>query len=66
MNATLTRALNVEWSGILAAIVLGGVALAIVSPAFLTEFNQFVLMSNTNGPSVFYIDNLEINLVLKK
>lgn len=44
MNATLTRALNVEWSGILAAIVLGGVALAIVSPAFLTEFNQFVLM----------------------
>lgn len=44
MNPTFIRALNIEWSGILVAIAAGAVALAIVSPAFLTEFNLFVLL----------------------
>ena len=27
-----------------------------------TFLNQFVIISNTDGPSVFYIDNLELRL----
>jgi ribose/xylose/arabinose/galactoside ABC-type transport system permease subunit len=34
----------VEWSGLLAAIVLGSVALVFVSPNFLTEFNIYVML----------------------
>jgi ribose transport system permease protein len=38
------RILNTEWAGLLAAIVLGALALAIVSPNFLSEFNFYVLL----------------------
>jgi ribose transport system permease protein len=38
------RILNVEWTGLLAAIVLGAVVLVIVSPNFLSEFNFYVLL----------------------
>jgi ribose transport system permease protein len=38
------RILNTEWAGLLAAIVLGALALAIVSPNFLSEFNLYVLL----------------------
>ena len=40
----LTRFANIEWSGILVAIIAGAVALAVASPAFLSEFNLFVLL----------------------
>lgn len=40
----LNRFVNIEWSGILAAILLGIVALSLASPAFLSEFNLFVLL----------------------
>jgi ribose transport system permease protein len=38
------RILNEEWTGLLAAIVLGAVVLAIVSPNFLSEFNFYVIL----------------------
>lgn len=41
---SLTRLANIEWSGILVAILAGAVALTVVSPAFLSEFNLFVLL----------------------
>lgn len=44
MNARLLRAVNIEWSGIFVAILAGVVALAVTSPAFLSEFNLFVLL----------------------
>lgn len=34
----------VEWSGLLAAIVIGSVVLMFVSPNFLTEFNIYVML----------------------
>ncbi|HEY5081630.1 MAG TPA: ABC transporter permease [Bauldia sp.] len=40
----LRSLLLVEWSGLLAAIVIGSVALALVSPNFLSEFNIYVLL----------------------
>jgi ribose transport system permease protein len=40
----LRRLLLVEWSGLAAAIVIGGVVLAFVSPNFLTEFNIYVML----------------------
>lgn len=40
MNTTLTRLINIEWSGIL----LIAVALGINTSAFLSEFNLFVLL----------------------
>ncbi len=40
----MRRILNTEWVGLLAAIVLGALALAIVSPNFLSEFNFYVLL----------------------
>ncbi|MDW6024876.1 ABC transporter permease [Mesorhizobium sp. BAC0120] len=44
MNAILRRFLMVEWSGLLGAIVLGVVVLSWLSPAFLTEFNIYVML----------------------
>ncbi|MEQ1941902.1 ABC transporter permease [Mesorhizobium sp. VNQ89] len=44
MNSLLRRFLMVEWSGILAAIILGSALLAWLSPAFLTEFNIYVML----------------------
>jgi hypothetical protein len=35
------------------------------NPKFLS-LEQFVIMSNTNGPSVFYVDNLEIDAIPAK
>lgn len=40
----INRFVQVEWSGILVAILAGMLALSVVSPAFLTEFNLFVLL----------------------
>jgi ribose transport system permease protein len=40
----LRRLLIVEWSGLAAAIVIGSVALAILTPNFLTEFNIYVML----------------------
>jgi len=42
----LRRLLLVEWSGLLAAIVIGGAVLAVLAPNFLTEFNIYVMLSN--------------------
>jgi ribose transport system permease protein len=44
VNTILRRLLMVEWSGLLAAIALGAVVLAWLSPAFLTEFNIYVML----------------------
>jgi ribose transport system permease protein len=38
------RILNTEWTGLLAAIVLGALVLLVVSPNFLSEFNFYVLL----------------------
>jgi ribose transport system permease protein len=35
---------RLQWSGILVGIIAGGIALAVSAPAFLTEFNLFVLL----------------------
>lgn len=43
----LNRLVQVEWSGILLAILAGMVALSLVSPAFLSEFNIFVLLRSS-------------------
>ena len=40
----LARLAHIEWSGILVAILAGALALAVLSPAFLSEFNLFVLL----------------------
>jgi ribose transport system permease protein len=40
----LRRLLLVEWSGLLAAIVIGGAVLAFLAPNFLTEFNIYVML----------------------
>lgn len=40
----LRRLVIVEWSGLAAAIVLGSVVLAFLSPNFLTEFNIYVML----------------------
>jgi ribose transport system permease protein len=40
----LRRVLNAEWAGLLAAIVIGAVVLAVISPNFLSEFNVYVLL----------------------
>ncbi|MCB1501907.1 MAG: ABC transporter permease [Bauldia sp.] len=40
----LRRLLLVEWSGLLAAIVLGSIALTFLAPNFLTEFNIYVML----------------------
>ena len=40
----LRRLLVVEWSGLLVAILLGGIVLAFLAPNFLTEFNIYVML----------------------
>jgi ribose transport system permease protein len=44
MNALLRRLVVIEWSGLAAAIVIGAVVLAFLSPNFLTEFNIYVML----------------------
>jgi ribose transport system permease protein len=36
--------MNAEWAGLLAAIIVGAIVLAVVSPNFLSEFNFYVLL----------------------
>jgi ribose transport system permease protein len=38
------RIINAEWAGLLAAIMVGAIVLAVVSPNFLSEFNIYVLL----------------------
>src|ERR1700757_1085035 len=40
----LRRILLVEWSGLVAGIVVGAGALAFIAPNFLTEFNLYVML----------------------
>jgi ribose transport system permease protein len=40
----MRRLLNADWAGLAAAIIVGGAALSIISPAFLSEFNFYVLL----------------------
>lgn len=44
MNRLLSFAVRTQWSGILAGVILGGIALSIATPAFMTEFNWFVML----------------------
>jgi ribose transport system permease protein len=44
MNRIAARFLSIEWSGLVGAIAIGALALAVVSPAFLTEFNLYVML----------------------
>ncbi|MET3925820.1 ribose/xylose/arabinose/galactoside ABC-type transport system permease subunit [Devosia sp. 2618] len=44
MKRTASILFGQQWSGILAGVIVGGVALAIANPAFLSEFNIFVLL----------------------
>jgi len=44
MKKLAARFLAVEWSGLVGAIAVGVVALALTSPAFLTEFNLYVML----------------------
>lgn len=44
MNRLFSLAVRTQWSGILAGVILGGIALGIAAPAFLTEFNWFVML----------------------
>ncbi len=41
---TLRRIALVEWSGLLVAILLGGIALSFLTSNFLTEFNIYVML----------------------
>lgn len=40
----MRRIINAEWAGLLAAIMVGAIVLAVVSPNFLSEFNIYVLL----------------------
>ena len=44
MKNLFRRLIMVEWSGLLAAIVIGSAVLAWLAPAFLTEFNIYVML----------------------
>lgn len=44
MNGLTKTLVQTRWSGILAAVMAGAIALSIASPAFLTEFNGFVML----------------------
>ncbi|MGV1794567.1 ABC transporter permease [Rhizobium lusitanum] len=44
MKRIVSFAARTQWSGILAAVILGGTALSFAAPAFLTEFNWFVML----------------------
>lgn len=44
MKTVLAFAIRQPWSGILAGVVIGAVALSFAAPQFLTEFNWFVML----------------------
>jgi ribose transport system permease protein len=50
MRTLAARLLIVEWAGLAIAIALGALALAISSPAFLTEFNVYVALRSLCVP----------------
>ncbi|MER8961208.1 ABC transporter permease [Mesorhizobium sp. M0701] len=44
MNKVFSIAARTQWAGTLAVVLVGGLALAIISPEFRTEFNWFVML----------------------
>lgn len=44
MKDLLSLSARTQWSGILAGVILGTIALSLATPNFLTEFNGFVLL----------------------
>src|SRR5215213_9413848 len=44
MNRILSFAIRQQWSGILAGVIVGGIALSFATPQFLSEFNWFVML----------------------
>lgn len=44
MNRLIPFLVRTQWSGILLGVIAGGLALALASPAFITEFNWFVML----------------------
>jgi ribose transport system permease protein len=44
MNRIFSFAMRTQWSGILGGVVFGGLALGLSAPAFMTEFNWFVML----------------------
>ncbi|MDB5523433.1 MAG: Permease component of ribose/xylose/arabinose/galactoside ABC-type transporter [Rhizobium sp.] len=44
MNRLLSSAVRLQWSGILVAVIAGGIALSFANPQFNTEFNWFVML----------------------
>lgn len=44
MTKLLSAMVRLQWSGIFVAVIAGGVALALSTPQFLTEFNWFVML----------------------
>jgi ribose transport system permease protein len=50
MKSSAARLPAVEWSGLVFAIVLGALALAVSTPAFLTEFNIYVTLRSLCVP----------------
>jgi len=44
MTGFLSAAVRLQWSGILVAVILGGIALSFANPQFMTEFNWFVML----------------------
>ena len=44
MRDFVRRLLLVEWSGLAVAILLGALALSVIAPNFLTEFNLYVML----------------------
>jgi len=44
MKTLLSFAARTQWSGILVGVIAGGIALSFASPAFMTEFNWFVML----------------------
>jgi ribose transport system permease protein len=44
MNSLFSAILRQQWSGILAGVILGAIALSFANPQFLSEFNWFVML----------------------
>jgi ribose transport system permease protein len=44
MNNLVSNIIRLQWSGILVAVIAGGIALSVANPQFMTEFNWFVML----------------------
>lgn len=44
MNRILSAIVRLQWSGILVAVIAGGIALNFANPQFMSEFNWFVML----------------------